>query len=77
MFRGPLMAGLMSRLGRLRFPYLFGLTALVFLGDVLLPDLIPFVDEILLGLLTILFGAWRKKRHETPPGDEGPTAGNA
>jgi len=69
------MAGLMSRLGRLRFPYLFGLTALVFLGDVLLPDLIPFVDEILLGLLTILFGAWRKKRHETPPGEEGPTAG--
>lgn len=71
------MAGLMSRLDRLRFPYLFGLTALVFLGDVLLPDLIPFVDEILLGLLTILFGAWRKKRHETPPGEEGPTAGNS
>ena len=71
------MAGLMSRLGGLRFPYLFGLTALVFLGDVLLPDLIPFVDEILLGLLTILFGAWRKKRHETPPGEEGPTAGNS
>ncbi len=71
------MAGLMSRLGRLRFPYLFGLTALVFLGDVLLPDLIPFVDEILLGLLTILFGSWRQTRHETPPGEEGPTAGNS
>ena len=49
MFRGPLMNGLMSRVGRLRFPYLFGLTALVFLGDVLVPDLIPFADEVLLG----------------------------
>jgi len=31
----------------------------------------------LLGLLTILFGAWRKKRHEIPPADEGPASGNS
>lgn len=71
------MAGLMNRVGRLRFPYLFGLTALVFIGDLFLPDVIPFADEVLLGLLTILFGAWRKKRHETPPEDDRPAAGNS
>lgn len=66
------MAGLMKRLGQLRFPYLFGLTALVFIGDLLLPDLIPFADEVLLGLLTILLGAWRKKRQEPHSSDKEP-----
>lgn len=71
------MAGLMKGVGRLRFPYLFGLTALVFLGDLLLPDVIPFVDEVLLGLLTILLGAWRKKRHDSQAQDDGPATGNS
>jgi hypothetical protein len=49
---------------RLRFPRLFFLTALVFIGDLFVPDLIPFADEILLGLGTGLLGSWRHGRAE-------------
>ncbi|MGH7541884.1 MAG: DUF6116 family protein, partial [Gemmatimonadota bacterium] len=43
---------------RLRFPRLFFLTAVLFAVDLFLPDVIPFADEILLGLGTALLGAW-------------------
>jgi hypothetical protein len=45
----------------LRFPTLFAVTAAIFLVDLLVPDVIPFVDEILLGLGTLLLGSLRKK----------------
>ncbi len=45
----------------LRFPQLFLATALVFVADLLIPDLIPFVDEVLLGLFTVLLGTWRAR----------------
>ena len=48
--------------GELRFPQLFWLTAILFVLDALIPDLIPFADEILLGLATLLLGSWKKKR---------------
>ncbi len=48
--------------GGLRFPYLFGLVAFLFLVDLLVPDLVPFLDEILLGLATILLANWRRRR---------------
>ncbi|HEU4663660.1 MAG TPA: DUF6116 family protein [Dokdonella sp.] len=38
----------------LRFPRLALLTAALFVADLLVPDVIPFVDEILLGLGTLL-----------------------
>jgi hypothetical protein len=47
---------------RLRYPQLFFVTAVIFVLDLVIPDMIPFVDEILLGLLTVLFGALKKKR---------------
>ena len=53
---------------RLRFPQLFALTATLFAIDLLIPDLIPFVDEILLGLGTLLLANWKaddKTRPET------------
>jgi len=58
-------------LGRLRFPWLFALTAALFVIDLVLPDAVPFADELLLGLLTLLFGAWRRRRSEAdqPAGD--------
>jgi len=67
------VAGLVLRYaGRLRFPYLFALTALVFVADLLVPDVLPFGDEILLGLLTVLFGSWRKRRGQPEPGTGDP-----
>jgi hypothetical protein len=50
----------------LRFPALFALFAVATLVDLVVPDLIPFVDEIGLALLTLLFGLWRD-RHPRPP----------
>ena len=52
---------------QLRFPQLFWLTLIVFIVDLLVPDFIPFADEVLLGLATLLFGSWKKRREG--PGD--------
>ena len=49
---------------RLRFPQLFALTAGLFLLDLAIPDLIPFVDEIILGLATLLLGTWKARKDE-------------
>ena len=46
---------------RLKFPQLFALTATLFLIDLVIPDLFPFVDEVLLGLATLLLANWKKK----------------
>lgn len=49
----------------LRFPWLFAITATIFLADLLVPDVIPFADEILLGLFVGLLAALRKRRTES------------
>ncbi len=46
----------------LRFPWLVLLTAVLFVADLLIPDVIPFVDELLLGLLMVALGRIRKPR---------------
>jgi hypothetical protein len=47
---------------RLRFPQLFLLTAALFVLDLLIPDAIPFADELLLGLGTLLLAGLRRER---------------
>ena len=51
---------------RLRFPTLFVLIVLLFLVDLVVPDFIPFVDEIILGLMAVVLGTLREKRQEPP-----------
>ena len=51
-------------LSRLRFPYLFAVTAVVFVVDLFIPDLIPFVDEIMLGFAATVLGMWRARRNK-------------
>lgn len=53
-----LLLPLMSRVRRLRHPTLFKLAIIAFAISVLLPDPVPFVDEIVLGLVT----AWLASR---------------
>jgi len=55
-----------GRARRLRFPTLFALAALLFVADLLVPDFLPFIDEILLGLLTVMLGMLREKRSPPP-----------
>lgn len=51
---------------RLRYPQLFGLLATLFVVDLVIPDLVPFVDELMLGLLTALVGSLRERRKPGP-----------
>lgn len=53
--------------GRLRFPALFLVTAALFVVDLAIPDVIPFVDEVLLGLGTLLLGSWKRRRRDATP----------
>jgi hypothetical protein len=47
---------------KLRFPTLFLITACLFLLNLVVPDAIPFADELLLGLGTLLLGSLRKRK---------------
>ena len=69
-----LLTQLVDRIaGRLKFPQLFAFTATLFLLDLVIPDLIPFVAEILLGLATLLLGSM--KATPQPPVGENPLLG--
>ena len=57
-------------LGGLRFRNLFLITAALFVGTLVVPDVIPFADELLLGLATLLLARW-KERKAPPARDEG------
>lgn len=58
----PITARLLRFAANLRFPTLFAITAGLFLLDVLIPDFVPFVDELLLGLLTLLLASTKRKK---------------
>ena len=36
----------------------------LFLVDLMIPDFIPFIDEIILGLLAIILANWKKERNQ-------------
>ncbi len=55
---------------RIKFPKLLLLFFTLWLLDIFIPDPIPFFDEIMLALGTVLFGLWRERvpvRTEAPP----------
>ena len=64
-----IIAPLVAYLARLRFPALFAITAVLFILDFFIPDVIPFVDEILLGLGAALLGSWKKRKEPNPPNE--------
>jgi hypothetical protein len=51
----------MTWLEGLRFPVLLLLAGVLFLVSLFVPDPIPFVDEILLGLVTLLLARLKRK----------------
>ena len=73
----PLTGPFLAYASRLRFPTLFKITLGIFLLDLMIPDFIPFADEILLGLGALVLSNWRKPQeqaqerapieHEPPP----------
>ena len=58
----PLLGPVLGFFSKLSFPRLFALTAALFAIDLVVPDLVPFVDELLLGLGTLLLANFRKRK---------------
>jgi len=72
----PLLLPLLNWARKLRYPVLFKLTAALFAISVLLPpgiDPIPFLDEIVFGLGTLLLANWKRRKpavaEQKPPID--------
>lgn len=58
---------LVSRLlPRMRYPYLFLILGGLFLVDLVIPDPIPLVDEILLAVLTFIAATFSTRQEEDP-----------
>lgn len=58
----PLVAPALRFLGKLSYPRLFLVTAGLFVLDLVVPDIVPFADELLLGLGALLLANWRRRR---------------
>jgi hypothetical protein len=56
--------------GRLRHPWLFAIAATALGVDLLVPDLLPFVDEILLAAATTGLALLRKRRAQSEATEE-------
>lgn len=53
---------------QLRFRNLFFMVIGLFFLDLLIPDFIPFIDEIILGLIAIILATWKKERNQDKEG---------
>lgn len=56
---------------QLRYPWLLAITAALFGLDLVIPDVVPFVDEILLGLGAVILARLRVRR--VPPSPHEPS----
>ncbi|MCE3002074.1 MAG: hypothetical protein LW860_05135 [Xanthomonadaceae bacterium] len=63
----PIVTVVLARLRNLRFPTLALLTAGLFVLTLVIPDPLPFADELLLGLLALMFANWKRERGPPPP----------
>ena len=70
--RNTLLLPFLNWARKLRYPTLLKLTAGLFVASVLLPPglaPIPFLDELLFGLGTILLANWKRRKDDPPPLD--------
>lgn len=58
----PLLLPLLNWARKLRYPTLFKLTAVLFAITLVVPDPIPFIDEIVLALGTLLLANWKRRK---------------
>ncbi len=59
------LGGLMTWAAKRRFPTLLLLTGALFVIDLLVPDIIPIADELLLGLATLILARWKDSRKQS------------
>lgn len=53
---------LLQYAAQLRYPKLLALFLGLFILDLIIPDFIPFADEILLGLISLLLAGLKKRK---------------
>lgn len=74
--RGGIAGVLVRWASRLRFPYLFLLTAILFVLNLFIPDALPLADELIMGLVAVLLASLRKRKTGDDPvnstGDDQP-----
>ncbi len=63
----PLAALVQRFLPNLRYPYLFVILAGLFVLDLVVPDPIPMLDEVLLAVLTFVAASFKTRREDQPP----------
>ncbi len=66
--RGGLVGLFMKWAVRLRFPYLFALTAVLFVFNLFMPDAVPLIDEVIMGLIAALLASLKKPSEKTSGG---------
>jgi hypothetical protein len=71
----PATGPLMGFASRLKFPTLFFITLGLWALNMVIPDPVPLIDELVLGLLTLMLATWknRKEPPATPPDRAGVT----
>jgi hypothetical protein len=58
-------AAIIRYLESLRFPVLLIVTAIIFLVNVFVPDMVPFIDELLLALVVALLARLKRRGPES------------
>ncbi len=58
----PATGPIMGFASRLRFPTLFAITLGLWALNMLIPDPLPLIDEIVMGLVTLMLATWKKPR---------------
>ena len=61
-------AGLLAWAGKRRFPTLLLVTGTLFVIDLIVPDVVPLADELLLGLATLVLARWKDQRQTRSEG---------
>ncbi len=64
---GPLVRLIEKLIPGIRHPWLLLMLAGLFVVDLVVPDPIPLLDEVVLAALTVLAASWRGRRDERRP----------
>jgi len=64
-----LIAMFLAFANQLKFRNLFFIVIGLFAIDLFVPDFIPLIDEIILGLLTVILANWKKERRHEKEGN--------
>ncbi len=58
--------------GQLKSSTLLLLVTSLFVLDLIIPDPLPFIDEIILGIMAVLIARWQSRNAEPPPAPKPP-----